>query len=387
MTEIKNTRPRVIFASAGVGAGHNQVAEALLTALNQLDPSVPAERIDMLTLANPLFRLCYAGGYVLMMQRLPSLYGLGYRLTDRPSGPGRTPSERCRLWTERLAVRRYTRWLHARRPALVVNTHFLSALVIGQMIACGVQDLRQMSVVTDYHMHRYWCSEHIDCFFVPDESGRDRLVDFGIPTGRIELTGIPVHPKWSAPLTERVVRTQWNLPDDMPLVVVGGGANFTVGRIDRLAPALCRRLPNAVVAVLVGRNKKLAGRLSAEPEAQGDRPRLRAIGFTDRLHELIHVADVFVTKSGAVTVCEGLTKGTAFVLLKAVPGQEAFNAGMLCANGAAVQTHSEQEVVDQVARLLGCPSELARLRANARRLARPATEAVVARILQTVDRM
>ena len=385
MADELPVRPRVIFASASVGAGHNEAARALMAGLQEADPSIQAERVDLLGLSRRLFRLYYADGYAMMMSRLGGAYGIGYRLADRPRGRRRTLLERRRLWCERWATRRFRRWVLERRPAVVVNTHFLAMPTLARLIGRGCQGLRQMTVVTDHHMHRFWCGEHVDRFFVPDEDGRSRLLDFGVAPERIELSGIPVHPKWLAPVDEPAVRARWDLPPEAPVVLVAAGVTFTVGRVDLLAAALCQALAGAVVVVLAGENKKLLARLAGMPQARGEHPRLRVIGFTDRIHELVHVAELVVTKPGGMSISEAVTKGSAILLLDPVPGQEAFNARMLCANGAAVQARTRDEVVARAADLLNDPAGLARMRRNARRLARPATQTIVARIRQAVD--
>jgi len=385
MQQNGSPRPRVILASASVGAGHIQAARSVQAGLHQADPTVEVEIVNVLDLANPLFRLYYAGGYAMMMTRLPRIYGLGYRITDRPTGPRRRLLERRRLWTEYWAVRRFRRWLTGRLPALVLNTHFLSAPMIGRMIARGAAGLRQMVVVTDHHMHRFWCAEGVDRYFVPDEYGREKMTAFGMPADRVDVSGIPVHPKWTADLDAAAARADWDLPPDAPVVLVSSGVDFTVGRIDKLATELCRACPDAFVFVLAGYNKKLLARLSARPEAHGDCPHLRPVGFTDRVHELVALSDLVVTKTGALTVTECITRGAAMVLLKPVPGQEAYNARWLCDHGAAVATRRTKQVIAHVVRLLGDPAELDRLRANAQALALPATDTIVARILAALN--
>lgn len=378
-------KPRVLFVSTNVGAGHRQAAKALLAGLNQADPSIDAQWVDTLDYTSRAFRMYYASGYAVMVSHLPRLYGFGYRLTDSPHGPRRALSERKRLWTERLATRRFHRWLLTQRPVLVVNTHFLAPTGIGRMIAQGVEGVRQMTVVTDNELHRWWCSENVEQYFVSAEPCRQRLLDFGVPPERIELTGIPVHPKWTAPVDAGKVYADWNLPSDRPIVLVSGGVDFTIGRIDKIAAEICTRLPKVFVLVLAGGNKKLMARVACQPTAQGDQPCLRAVGFTDRIQELAHVASLIVTKPGGMITTECLTKGVGMVLLRPVPGQETANAELLCHEGAAVMALSAGEVVSQVARLLENPARLESLRANARRLAKPATEMIVDRIVQAVN--
>jgi processive 1,2-diacylglycerol beta-glucosyltransferase len=377
----------VLLVSAGVGAGHNQAARAIMAGLAQADPSLPVEWLDVLTITSRAFTLYYAGGYNLLVTRLPWLYGFGYWLTDRPHGPRRGLLERRRLWSERRSLGPLARWLGERLPALVVNTHFVSQPMVTHLIGRGTPGLRQMTVVTDYHAHRWWCAQRVDRFFVPDEFGRQRLIDFGTPAESVELTGLPVHPKWRQPLEEAEIRGRWKLPAGRPVVLVAGGVSFAVGGIADMAQELCRRLGQAFVVVLAGQNKQLMGRLAAMPEAQGDNAALRIVSFTDRIHELVQLSSVFLTKSGGMTVSEATTKGTPLVLMRPVPGQEAYNARMMVDSGAAVQANTQQEAVELVVALLNDPARLQQLADNARRLDRPATTMICEKILEAVAKM
>jgi processive 1,2-diacylglycerol beta-glucosyltransferase len=224
----------------------------------------------------------------------------------------------------------------------------------------------------------------VDRYFVPDEFARRRLEAFGQPPEAIELSGIPVHPKWDQPVDPATVYADWNLPPDRPIVLLAGGVEFTVGAIDRLGEQIAEQVPEAFVLVLAGGNKHLLNDVAKLPCAQGDAPRLRGVGFTDRLHELASVASLFVTKAGGLTTAECLTRGTPMVLLKPVPGQEAFNAEWLVEEGAAVLAKTNEAVIDQVRTLLRDPAQLQSLRDNARRLARPSRQIIVDRILAAV---
>ena len=375
----------MVLAYVSAGAGHRQAARAIQAGLTQARPDVRVELLDVLDFTSRLFRLYYAGGFGLLVSRLGWLYGFGYWLTDLPSGTGRSFSELMRLVFERHSIRRLTRHLLNSRPVLVVNTHYLQAPPIGRVIAQGAKGLRQFVVMTDNEAHRWWYARNVECYFVPAEVCRQRLLEYGVPADTIELAGIPVHPKWSTTLDEARIRADWKLPADAPVVLVGGGVHFTVGRIDKLAADLAAAVPQAVVLVLAGGNKKLLAQIARLPAAQGDSPRLRGLSFTDRVDELVSVAALMVTKPGGMTTAECLAKGAAMVLLKPVPGQEAANARLLIQQGAAVGARTPQEVVQQVQRLLAAPADLARLRSNARRLARPGTDIIVRRILEAID--
>ena len=133
--QATSSRPRVLVATASVGAGHNSAAQAIVQSLKSTAPKIDVACDDVLTFAPRVFRAYYAGGFALGMTKLRSLYGLGFRLTDRPHRPGRNVVERRRLWTERLAMRRFARRLLEHQPDVIVDTHFLPAPVVGGPMA------------------------------------------------------------------------------------------------------------------------------------------------------------------------------------------------------------------------------------------------------------
>ena len=366
--------PRVLVATASVGAGHNSAAQALVVGLRSASPAIGVQCEDVLAFAPRLFRAYYAGGFALAMTKLAGLYGLCFRLTDRPQRPGRSAVERRRLWTERRAMRRFRRRLLEYRPNVIINTHFLAAPMIGGMISRGQLDARQVVVVTDIQVHRFWYAENVEQWFVPADFSADLLFRWGIKDQQITVSGIPIHPKWTERLDRRKILEDWLLPADKRIVLLTGGTEFTCGPIVKIAGDLLHACRNAFLVVLAGRNRKLLADL-APMAATSDR--LKLVSFTDRVHELVDAASLMITKAGGITTAECLAKATPMVLLNPIPGHEHGNAEYLAREGAAVVVRKRGDVADTVRGLLADENALKKLSANARRLYKPATRTIV----------
>jgi processive 1,2-diacylglycerol beta-glucosyltransferase len=371
----------VVLVTSSVGAGHNQAAAALLASLAAARPGLAVEVIDTMKIAPTLFRLYYAGGYSFMVTRAPWLYGWGYNFLNQAQGPAREWSERLRMLFERTVMRGLIRTVLDRRPVVVVATHFLVLPMLGRLLGQGVEGLKALAVVTDSEAHRWWYGENLDRYFVPTELAAEQVARWGIAPGRITVSGIPIHPKWVAPLDRADILARWKLPADKPIVMLSGGTFFTVGPVEKIARAILDSSDAHVVA-LGGNNKRLLAALAAFPEAGR---RLTPVPFTDRVHELAEVASLIVTKPGGLTTTECQAKGLAMVLTNPTPGQEAANARMLAAAGAAVVAATDDEVIAQVRRLLASPAELQALSAAARKLYRPATQTITEEILKAVE--
>ncbi|MFW6061572.1 MAG: MGDG synthase family glycosyltransferase [Planctomycetota bacterium] len=370
--------PRVLLLSASVGAGHNAAARAILQGLADSDADVATGWMDAMDWAPRWFRAYYAGGFALSMTRLPRAYGVGFRLTDRPHRPGRSPGERLRLCWERRAMRRLADRVQELQPELIINTHFVSTPIVGRLIRQGRLTCRQVVVVTDNIVHRWWYARNVEHWFLPAEKSVEPLRAWGIDRDRLTVSGIPIHPKWYRPLDETEIRREWHLPPDRPVVLLSGGAVFTVGPIVDMARELLEQCPEICLVVLAGRNKQPLADLTRLPQADG---RLVPLGYTDRMHELGHVASLMITKAGGITTAECLVKGTPMLLFRPVPGQEAGNAEHLAEEDAATIIRDPQAVAPAVRDLLDRPERLAELSSNCRRLSRPGTHTIVRHVL------
>jgi UDP-N-acetylglucosamine:LPS N-acetylglucosamine transferase len=71
-----------------------------------------------------------------------------------------------------------------------------------------------------------------------------------------------------------------------------------------------RTLPEAFVVCLAGRSEEVRGRLTA---AYGASPRVRVLGFTDRMPELLAAADVLIHTTGGTTALEARLKGCRLI--------------------------------------------------------------------------
>ncbi|MFB3893330.1 MAG: hypothetical protein ACE15C_15055 [Phycisphaerae bacterium] len=380
-SEPKSKACEVLIVSAGVGAGHNQAARAVVEGLRLADPELAVEHVDVLTFTSRAFRAYYNGGFKLSMTRLPRAYGVGFWVTNRPNTAARGVSERIRLASEWRSLAKFRQFLLDRRPPLVVHTHFLPPPAVARMVGEGALQARQMVVVTDINVHRWWYSEGVERYFLPHEFSAQQVRRWGVAEERITVSGIPIHPKWIAPLDREKVLADWRLPADKDIVILTGGTEFTCGPIVSIARGILAACPTAVVVVLAGRNKELLAELSREQDAGR---RLFPQGFTDRSQELVEVCSMMITKPGGITTAECLSKGAPMILLNPVPGQEGGNADFLRREGAAVVTRRPAEVVEQAGRLLADKAELARMSAAARRLYKPGTQTIVEHVLRAL---
>jgi hypothetical protein len=130
--------------------------------------------------------------------------------------------------------------------------------------------------------------------------------------------------------------------------------------------------------VITGRNKRLFVHLQ---RMRADlRVPAKIYGFVHNMPEMMHAADVIVTKAGPGSICEALACNLPIILSGFVPGQEEGNVTFVTENGAGVLARTPVEMVDALRRLIKPGSQVLQEQlANARRLSRPGASFAIVR--------
>lgn len=368
-----NPPRRVVLLTASIGAGHNSVARAVAEELRRRWPALDVETIDLVDCLPKPLRPLVQGFHTQGMTRWPRVFGFLYHSANRRRRPGFSAGERFKGMLSCQALCSLQRRLRESPPGLVLHTYWMGVPVVGNMLARERPAWGQAVVVTDVLPHRVWYSPHVDRWFVAACESVARLRDWGVAEASITVGGIPVRAAWDAPLDVAHVRQAWKLPPDRDVVVLTGGATFTVGGIAGLSRRLLSACPEVALVVLCGTNGPLCAELQRLPQSGST---LFAVPFTDRAHELVRCAAVLVTKPGGVTMSECLAAGTPMVLMPPVPGQESENAVWLDRHSAARGASNADEIPGLVRRTLDDLSARDALRRAARALYRPGREIV-----------
>jgi processive 1,2-diacylglycerol beta-glucosyltransferase len=361
-------RPRVLILSASVGTGHLRAAEAIEAAVHRIVPGARVRTADVLKLATAPFRFCYAQMYQELIRHAPTFLGYIYNCLDRPIRLGSRRWYRLRVWLEKTQLRPFLSLLAAEPWDLVINTFFLSAEIIASLRLHGRFTAPQTLVVTDFESHRNWVVQPCDRFFTATEEAALYLEYFGVPHSTTTVTGIPVHPVFGEPQDRSACLARFGLRGNRPVVLLLSGGHDPGDTEAPYRALLEVPTPLEIVAV-TGHNEKTRSHLAAVVPPR--RHRTKVLGYTNRMHELLAIADLLVTKPGGLTVSEALARGVGLVLIHPIPGQEERNSDFLLEQGAAIKANHMPTLSHKVADLLRHPDRVERLKANARRLGRP----------------
>ncbi|HEX8070501.1 MAG TPA: glycosyltransferase [Pyrinomonadaceae bacterium] len=358
---------KVLILSASAGAGHVRAAEAVAEACRALGAAREVRHVDTLTYTNKVFRHLYGKAYLELVNSAPAALGWLYDYMDRP-----WRNERRRLALDRLNTRPFVKLLKEYRPDITVCTHFLPAEIISWLKAKERFAAPQAVVVTDFDVHAMWLCRHYEQYFVALEETRVHLARLGVPAEKITVSGIPIDPRFAEAKDKRAMRAKHGLdPARVCLLLSAGG--FGVGSVEHVIEALAALAHPAQVVAVCGRNEELRARLAQRAESFGAdaRVRLKVLGYTTEMDELMAAADILIGKPGGLTTSEALARGLVLCVVNPIPGQEERNSDHLLEEGAALRCNNLPALAYKLDRLLDDPARFAAMQQNARRLGHP----------------
>lgn len=396
---VQATQRTLLFLIADTGAGHRSAANAINNALklieqqqqdewriryqrqeSSLGESGQAVMVET-ELAPPTYRVVIVDVfeeysrfplreavklYGPTIRYNPKLYGEVYHLSNT-RGTGRAAN----VLTRPLIHNGLLRLITSVQPDIIISIHPL----LNHVTVSALQDLRLnipfVTVVTDLiSVHRAWYALGVDGYIVPTEQAKQLCLEAGIDEARIHMFGMPIDPKFTLPVANKAeLRQKFGLKPELPAILLVGGGDGA-GGLQKAVRAISRaRLPVQLM-VVTGRNKRLYAYL------QRTRVNLRVpakiFGFVQNMPELMHAADVIITKAGPGTICEALACNLPIILSGYVPGQEEGNIDFVVKNDVGVLALEPAELIDAL-RLIVKPGspELRRRVKNAKRLSRP----------------
>jgi len=349
---------KILVIHATAGAGHKKAAEAIFHGL-KTKGGVDARLVDALDYTNPFFKITYPWFYSFIVTRLPWAWGFLFALLNIP-------------WMQPLVrvVRRLYNGFNAQALQhfmvqeqfdAVITTQFLSAEVSAYLKRKGKIKSKVICVVTDFDVHRIWVNEGIDIYTGACEYTKNKLIELGVPSEKIFMTGIPTDAKFSVKPDVGALKKKLSIQEGALTVLIATGS-FGMGPIEEIMGLL----GDYQLLIVCGHNKELYGRL--KPKAH---QHAHILGLVDNMDELMSVADVMVTKPGGLSIAEALVKKLPMIFFSAIPGQETNNIKVLSSFEVCQGQSTLPQIVETIHEWKANPKDLDALRLRMNELSKP----------------
>lgn len=359
-------KTKILILTADAGFGHRSAATAIAAAIpDNCGPSYECQIVNPVDDPRaPEFVRKPQVDYDWMVRHLPRTYRFSYRISD--SNPvNMVVQDVVAQWMVPL----FQDILNTHHPDAVIATYPLYNAALRLALQRNDMLIPFFLVITDLaNVHHAWFQPGPDKFFVPTEQVREEAILGGLPAENVLVTGIPVDPRITHEKRSKSELRQslgWN-PDFLTVLVVAS-KRVKEDLFGKLEVINTFDLPMQLV-IVAGGNDALFQTVCA---AHWNIP-VFCYNYVRNLPQIIHAADLLITKAGGLITSEALACGLPIIFAEALPGQETGNVKYVCEHSAGVLAKTPAEMREVFSKWIKDDRKvLAEFAGNARRLGRP----------------
>jgi len=318
--------------------------------------------IDVLDYLPKLFSQIYAGGYLVVVSKYPMLWYFMYE-----SGSDLSHYKPNSFWYRLIWQSLFQplfNYLKKEKPDLIISAHFHASWAAGIYKARFNPNCTVSSVVTDYGVHPVWITPSQDYVFVATEQLKAELLPFSkfLGTETIIPAGIPIKAQFGRHRDRKQLRDKFQLDDNRRTILILGGMFGSESIKDILFWLSGSRVPLQII-IVAGKHYPIMEIIKEKLAANDIKYQL--YGYIDFMDELMAIADLAITKAGALTTTECLASGLPLVIYRPYPGQEVRNCDYFLEQGVAVRVDQLSGLCQKVDSILMDPERLQSMRQKA----------------------
>ncbi len=292
--------------------------------------------------------------------------------------------------TNRLMSHKLNQLLQEYNPDLIVSTHPFATQMCAILKKRNKIDCKIATILTDYHIHAQWLVsyQYVDYFFVANEQMKKDMIEEGVFDQKIFVTGIPVSERFLDNFNKEKICEELELSPDKKTVLFFAGGEYGLGRNNTYMTlkVLIRLFKDLQVIAISGKNKKMNAKFKELVENTNSSDRIKILEYTNKVPELMHIADVVITKAGGLTITESLVSNLPIIIMNPIPGQEEENAEFLVNNKVAYWIKKDDSIARSLKTISRSPESIQMMRENTKLLAKPnATENICKILVNDLD--
>lgn len=340
---------KVIIFYASYGGGHLSAAKSIQKYITENYENIETQMIDCMKYVNRPIEKMTSGAYREMAKKAPKLWGKVYE------GSQKGLLSEISKDSNKLMAKKLGKLINEINPDLIISTHPFSSQMASYLKEKGKIDCEIATILTDFAIHKQWLvgSEYTNNFFVSNDNMKQDMINLGINENKIHVTGIPMSDRFFENFDKSKIYEMFKLDPNKKVILFFGGGEFGLGK-DRTVQVLesfIKKLPNFQIVAVAGKNEKMKESFEELSKNNNVENRVRVLGFTDKVPELMNISCLVVSKPGGLTTTETLASNLPMIIINPIPGQEEENAEFLESKGAGVwlkATDNPDEVIDSI---------------------------------------
>ena len=360
--------------------GHISAAKSIKNFIDKNYENADVEAIDCIEYINKYANKISTKAYVEMTKNTPHLWKKLY------SGSNNGTLAVISDASNRLMALKLNKLIKEKKPDLIISTHPFSSHMCAilkkkKRISCELA-----TIMTDYHIHNQWLSlpKYVDYFFVANNQMKKDLLKLNIPESKIHVTGIPISSRFNKKFDKEEIFDEFWLNKDKFTVLLFGGGEFGLGKnvAIKVLETGIRMFKDIQIIAISGKNKKMNKAFNDIVEKTNSETRVKVFEFSDKIPELMSIAELVVTKAGGLTITESLVSGLPIIIINPIPGQEEENAQFLVNEDCAIWIKAKEKNIAKIFKNLYRNQDiLEKMKKNSKRISKPNSTRDICNIL------
>lgn len=360
---------KVLIFYASYGGGHLSAAKSIQKYLEEhYSAEVKSEIIDCMKYINTTLDVVTTGAYREMAKKAPNLWGKVY--SNSQSGVLGHVSSRA----NKIMAIKLKKLICEKNPDLIISTHPFSSQMVSYLKKKGKVNCKLATILTDFASHEQWLvgHEYTNFFFVSNDNMEKELCDYGVAKDKIHVTGIPMSDRFFEKFDRTSILKMFNLVPDKKVILFFGGGEFGLGK-ERTVQILRSLILNAhdyQIIAISGKNEKMKEAFESLVKELNVSSKVKILGFTDKVPELMSISDLVVTKPGGLTTTESLASHLPIIIINPIPGQEEENADFLEKHNVGIWIRKDDDPDAILLNLFDNKDKIENMRENTKSLAK-----------------
>lgn len=360
---------KVLIFYASYGGGHLSAAKSIQKYLEEhYSAEVKSEIIDCMKYINTTLDVVTTGAYREMAKKAPNLWGKVY--SNSQSGVLGHVSSRA----NKIMAIKLKKLICEKSPDLIISTHPFSSQMVSYLKKKGKVNCKLATILTDFASHEQWLvgHEYTNFFFVSNDNMEKELCNYGVAKDKIHVTGIPMSDRFFEKFDRTSILKMFNLVPDKKVILFFGGGEFGLGK-ERTVQILRSLILNAhdyQIIAISGKNEKMKEAFESLVKELNVSSKVKILGFTDKVPELMSISDLVVTKPGGLTTTESLASHLPIIIINPIPGQEEENADFLEKHNVGIWIRKDDDPDAILLNLFDNKDKIENMRENTKSLAK-----------------
>lgn len=359
----------ILIFYASYGGGHFSAASAVMQYIKKNYPENNVSICDIMKYINKGIDKITTDAYRKVTTYNPKLWGSFYEFIDNPVLFGQNN------YMSKVFAPKINSLLKKEDPDLVISCHPIGSQVVAYLKKIHKSDCKLASIMTDFASHSQWLigSKYIDYIFVSNEPMRQDIISKGIPENKIFTTGIPLSNRFLEHFNKEEIKKSFDLDINKKTILFFGGGEFGLGK-DKTIELFKNFVDNLgdkyQMVAISGKNPKMHIAFDNTVNELNAQSKVKVLGFTDKVPELMSISDLVVTKPGGLTTTESLASGLPILVINPIPGQEVQNTLYLEEQGVAKWIKNDIDTKYVIKNILEDDEELQHMKIRSKLIAK-----------------